>query len=124
MRGENGKKVYYSNFELLLSDHIVQYIHNVQRKFPSSRDLGSLDGENAIEKLRNFTRGNKTQSWRLVADACTNFVEKFGYTHYVYSITLGKLVTKEKQEEERKKEIEGKAEAKVPIKAANVEAGN
>ena len=126
MTTDNGSEVYYSNFELLLSKHILQYIDDKQRKskLPAGADLGesvqTLQGENAIEKLQKLTKRNKPQLWQLVADACANFIDKIGCTHYVYSITLGKRVIEEMQRIKQETIINAGAEAKAPVKGAVV----
>ena len=54
--------------------------------------------------------------WQLVADACANFIDKIGCTHYVYSVTLGKREIEEMQRIKQETIINAEAEAKAPVK--------
>ena len=86
----NKKEDQYSLFEQVLSNYILEFIERKQIDSDShhGKKIRDLQGENPITKLDDYTNDPKCQ-WKLIADACTSFVEEYGYTHYVYSITLG-----------------------------------
>ena len=103
----NGQtKHHYSLFEQVLSNYILEFIEGKQGD-PScchGKRVRDLQGENSITKLDDYTNDPMCQ-WRLIADACTSFVEEHKCTHYVYSITLG--TQEEEKVESRDSQLSG-----------------